>query len=557
MARRVASASGVKYYGLPLGSLITPDIIAKAREANGGKPAPRGASRSASATRKVPTPPKGMPPRPGGPAKPKEVDAPGAPEPTAADSKKSPAEKPARVPAKAADTKLSGPRKLYIGDKEYGVPEDSRVLAPRLGNKPVAYVIADGDVHVLTEQGEVELDAETKRSLQSRLLTDTKYIAEIPAASEDALSSATPDDERRREALNGEAAKKSKPASKTEEPADEPRTNLETNDAGRIQRNVTSTGTAPTPDAGEIDAMKVSPYTSKHLNPDGTFTEERLKVHEQIINDFLAGIEPVENPTQYMNGGGPASGKGTMTKGKNAELTKYPTSRGVDDLTGELDASVETPQALLIDPDAIKMQLPEVKEALARLNSGDVEQSEDMMWAGNSHEESSQLAKRLHAAALERGVNIIYDGTGNSSVDSVTKKVKLARDAGFRVEANYLYLDPTEGVNRAATRAARSKRIVPDAQIKKTYASLPEIFDGIKTGVFDKINLFDNNVPFGQPAKLIGQGGGDEFNLIDSEAYQRYLDSGARAREALKKAKTTPLQDDLATTDSAKKSQRK
>ena len=324
----------------------------------------------------------------------------------------------------------------------------------------------------------------------------------------------------------------------------------------RFKRDPKSMGDANrrAPDPKEIAALKQSPYSSAHVDENGEFTPERKKLHEKIINDFLEGLEPVENPTQFMNGGGPASGKGSMTKGANAKLTNYPTSRGVDDHTGDLE-KVDKPGALLIDPDAIKMQLPEVKEALKRLNSGDVNK-QDQGWAGHSHEESSQLAKQLHRAALDRGYNVIYDGTGNSSADSVRAKVKAAKEAGYRIEANYLYLDPTEGIARAKSRADRTHRIVPEEQIRATYAHLPAIFDELKDdGTFDKVNLFNNSGPAGSAAALVGSGDGKNFNVALPKDFDEYLKSGETAWNGYvaPNTDTKAKQEKLQETDSSKK----
>jgi predicted ABC-type ATPase len=304
--------------------------------------------------------------------------------------------------------------------------------------------------------------------------------------------------------------------------------------ASKFERNPTSLGEGvKPPDEIEVASLRLSPFTGKHITEDGQFTPERQAIHNQIIENFLDGLEPVENPVQYMNGGGPASGKGTMTKGKNAELTNYPPSRKTDDITGDFVPLDGPPQALLIDPDAIKLQFPEVKGSVKNVWDGNPEEH-DSHWAAHIHEESSQVAKRLHRAALDRGYNIIYDGTGNGSSKSVRAKVEAARAAGYSVEANYLYLDPQEGLKRALTRAEGSKRIVPEAQITKTYAALPKIFDELKNnGTFDKVNLFDNNVERGKPAVLIGSGDGKDFEIHDEDAYKKYLDSADVATGAM------------------------
>lgn len=127
-----------------------------------------------------------------------------------------------------------------------------------------------------------------------------------------------------------------------------PKTETSADRAG-FKRNPKSLGekSARIPDEGEIKALSASPYTSAHVNEKGEFTAARKKLHDKIISDFLVGLEPQDNPVQYMNGGGPASGKGSMTKGRNAELTKYPTSRAVDDATGDLEPFEGTPEPCL------------------------------------------------------------------------------------------------------------------------------------------------------------------------------------------------------------------
>ena len=260
----------------------------------------------------------------------------------------------------------------------------------------------------------------------------------------------------------------------------------------------------------ELADMRRSPITSKHLDEDGNFTPERKALHDEIVRRALEGSTPVENPTQWMNGGGPGSGKSSLTEGINKELTGY-------------DAN-----SVLLDPDEVKRELPEVQEALARLESGE-SLPEDEEWAGLSHEESSYIAKRIHLAALERHHNVIIDGTGDSGVASVRKKVELARKNGYqRVEANYLYLEPDEGIQRAKARQARSFRKVPDTVIKETYETISTIFPQLEEeGIFDTLRLFDNNQEQGVTAKLIFEQKDGETQILDEGAYERFRQAKA------------------------------
>jgi predicted ABC-type ATPase len=58
----------------------------------------------------------------------------------------------------------------------------------------------------------------------------------------------------------------------------------------------------------------------------------------------------------------------------------------------------------------------------------------------------------------------------------VEKNVALARVNGYRVEANYLYLDPAEGVRRATVRGEGTGRAVPREQVIDTYKKVTATF---------------------------------------------------------------------------------
>jgi predicted ABC-type ATPase len=332
----------------------------------------------------------------------------------------------------------------------------------------------------------------------------------------------------RREADDAKTAKDATPADieKAEEALDSALFNdpdsEETLDlVDSVAPNPESLGEDVTISEEERQDMMRSPITGKHMDENGEFTEERKALHEEIIRRALEGSTPVKNPTQWMNGGGPGSGKSSLTQGDNKDLTGYDSN------------------SVLLDPDEIKQELPEVKEALARLEAGE-ELDEDIEWAGFSHEESSYLAKRIHLAALERHHNVIIDGTGDGGLASVRKKVQLARKNGYkRVEANYLYLDPDEGIKRAKERQARSFRKVPDTVIKSTYETISTIFPELeKEQLFDSLRLFDNNKKPGQQAELILEQKDGETEIKDEDAYNRFL--RAKASDAGQPPPTTP-----------------
>lgn len=248
-----------------------------------------------------------------------------------------------------------------------------------------------------------------------------------------------------------------------------------------------------------LDAEQVALFrggsAEKYLESDGAggvrFNAERQALHDQIVTDLTAGKPSQAEPRYVMMGGGPAAGKSSIL-GKD----------GVD-VPGEADS-------VHVDSDGIKGKLPEYQAMTA---------AKDPSAAAFSHEESSFLAKRVQATAFANSQDVVLDGTGDSSPDSVRKKISAARASGYSVEANYVTIDTDEAVARATARAAKTGRVVPETVIRSTHASVSRVFPEI-AGDFDSITLFDNN---GSTAKLIARGGKGALEILDAPAYAAFL----------------------------------
>lgn len=503
--RRVRTSEGSRYYGLPIGAPITAGDIARARERNKGKPAPKGAS--------------------------SRVRSPASPKVRRAAQQKIKQETAAKSRLVSPVVKVAPPpkpkkggTKVKAGRTEYSVDKDSRSFT-REGSNVVYNVGADGSLRVLAPKGEARLTPEQESKVKALMMAERSSFTEM---SQDAPDSAEPQSE------TPSAPKGTpEPSNGTPEPSNGTPAAPATPD-GRPARIPNSLGESVVVDGGDLLDMQKSPLTSPHILPNGEFTPERKALHDKIIAQFFEGVEPVENPTQFMNGGGPASGKGTMTRGDNAKITGYPPTNIVDDF-GNFQ-KVDNPGGVIVDPDQLKLSLPEGQKAVKDFADGVDRTEEYQEWAANLHGESSYLGQRLAQAALERGVNLILDGVNDGSVEGVTRKVMKARALGYRVEANYIYLDPREALDRAMSRAKRAGRRVPPSIILGAYSKLPSIFDGIKDGLFDKVRLFDNNVD-GSDAYILGEGSRDgsfEFKAPEFEdVYARFLESAGIAKEML------------------------
>jgi predicted ABC-type ATPase len=238
-----------------------------------------------------------------------------------------------------------------------------------------------------------------------------------------------------------------------------------------------------------------------HLVPDGRGgyepSEERAYLHQQIINQVTEGVPQSSDPTFYMLGGGPASGKSTFLK------------------SGATDTP-DKANAVHINADDIKAMLPENPRMV---NGGD---ADFFNAASFSHEESSMLAKRVQDRAIENKQNIVLDGTGDSAINKLASKVESARQNGYKVNGVYVTVPTEVAWSRSVQRAlGESKRYVPKAVVEETHRAVSgTLRQAVEGGLFDKISLWDNT---GSAPKLVGSGSGNDFMISDSDAWQAFL----------------------------------
>ena len=268
----------------------------------------------------------------------------------------------------------------------------------------------------------------------------------------------------------------------------------------------------------EFNSMFSSTVTGSHLKRDNkgklVFDEGRIAAHTELLERLLAGIEPPKNgkPKMFFLGGGPASGKGNFT---GALRKKYgvPAVRSFDDVTGEEEPmkGSEALGAVKIDPDEIKILLPEVREMHARQMMRRVEKalglspifstgSNDGKWAENAHEESSLLAKMLQKAAVQKGLNIVYDGTGDGKRTGIIDKIQPAKDKGYETVGLYMTTDLATAIGSAMVRKLRTGRLVPGTTQNEIYFALAKLIDpdnsnGNISELFDSWKLMHREPP--------------------------------------------------------------
>jgi hypothetical protein len=146
------------------------------------------------------------------------------------------------------------------------------------------------------------------------------------------------------------------------------------------------------------------------------------------------------------------------------------------------------------------------------------------------HEESSDLSKDTMRAGFDGGHNVVLDGTGDSSLESLSKKLLAAKAKGLRVVGEYATVSVDEAIRRARQRALThtDRGMVPESVIRHTHASVSLVLpQAIGRGLFDEARVWDTeaNGP-GQPPKMIAEYRDGKLTIHDDGAWKRFQAKG-------------------------------
>lgn len=178
-------------------------------------------------------------------------------------------------------------------------------------------------------------------------------------------------------------------------------------------------------------------------------------------------------------------GDGAAVKDRDATLILGPPAAGKSAIA---DPIVKKMGALLIDPDEAKKRLPEF---------------DDGMGSNATHLESAAVQEAILATAVNQGDNIVIPMTGKTpgSTEAIVKQLK---DAGYKVRVVLMTLPIKTAAKRAAERYAKHGRLVNIPFVLSvgdkpngTYEAL------VKSGLADEHMRYDNDVPKGQPPRLV------------------------------------------------------
>jgi predicted ABC-type ATPase len=270
------------------------------------------------------------------------------------------------------------------------------------------------------------------------------------------------------------------------------------------------------------------------------YTAERKGVHDRIIGSFLhAGVSHVlgeDHPiAQKLAQGGTLSDDEKQTvrdaaaakRGPGRARALFMAGGPASGKTSALKAApeLEPDGAVLINPDEIKDRLPEYR---AMIEAG------EKFGASGVHEESSDLGKRLQSEAMDLGLNVVVDGTGDSKKGKFAGKMKDMDGAGYDVSALYVTIPTDSAVVRATKRAMKSGRWVPEPEIRSQHKNVSANFEDVAALPFLKdLKLYDNSGE-GDPV-LAAEAAGGKTTVHDDATFSSFLEKakeGERLAEA-------------------------
>ena len=247
-------------------------------------------------------------------------------------------------------------------------------------------------------------------------------------------------------------------------------------------------------------------YSGKPGESQYRITPERQAMHKKLVEDHVRAAPRAKKGERLdfvMLGGGPASGK----------------SHGL--ANGVFPGVRSKTEAVHINADDIKTQLPEFDPLRFSASRYEHEAA-----AGFVHEESSYLAKAMQTKAFATKRHVVLDGTGDSSPESLGKKITQARGAGYYVRAAYATVSTNEAWTRSVKRSkGKEKRFVKESIVRGTHKSVSQVLpQAIAKDYFDDVTL--SYTDGATPKIILTQTRGQDAVILDPPKYADFLAKG-------------------------------
>jgi predicted ABC-type ATPase len=228
---------------------------------------------------------------------------------------------------------------------------------------------------------------------------------------------------------------------------------------------------------------------------DGEFTPERLMEHSRILDERLSGKKSHNPPLAVLMAGGPAAGKSRL-----------------------LEALLLPPDAVVIDPDALREELPEYTGFVA---------NERADAAVLTHEEVRLIAHQMFAIAGQRRLNLVLDAVGSNDEGQFSRRIEPLIKHGYSVTVRYATVPLDVAIERAKARYEAGGRHVAEDVIREKHAAVSRGVFRVAELPVERIEIYST---VGPDPELIAEGRGGSglggLRVLDDARYAEFLEKG-------------------------------
>jgi predicted ABC-type ATPase len=292
------------------------------------------------------------------------------------------------------------------------------------------------------------------------------------------------------------------PKGKQHHPYSEERRIIHDRAVGRALAGLPTRSEGPT---GVAELLGVNHPLVTKLASGGRLTSEE----KEVVRSAAQEARGASNPDALFTAGGPASGKTTVLRENRDQLRPA--------------------NAVTVDADALKEALPEYT---AMRSSGD--EGTRRYAATSVHEESGDLAMRLNHEAMNLGLNIVFDGTGDGDEGEFVKHLTRKRNAGYDVRVLYVTAPTEDAVSSAVSRAEEEGRFVPIQRVRELHAAVSRVFNDeiSKLDWLEKLDVFERR-------DHIASGGGGNLHVWNRKKLDNFAEKAGQPPVAPEQAVLT------------------
>ena len=213
-----------------------------------------------------------------------------------------------------------------------------------------------------------------------------------------------------------------------------------------------------------------------------TNTPERQALRQEIAEDLMR-----MGSFSGKDAGGNEIFNGPVKQERRADIVIGPPAAGKSSVLA--NPLSQKYGSRIIDSDMAKTMLPEFDGGFGE---------------GRVHEESAFIAETLMLrAAVQNGENIVIPWVGKNP-QKLRDTLKRLKQNGYSVHLSLNELDPDKAARRAVSRFQNTGRFVDPNYVLSVGWKPSEVYDILKKeGGFDSYVKYSNDVPYGQPARLV------------------------------------------------------